>query len=93
VSENVVRRRILAVKIQKVAEGYRIIHSEEFRSLCSLFDIYADKMNEDEMGGFCSMHSVNEKCLQNWNHMAYFMLLWMKYQEEIVKDCHIYFRI
>jgi hypothetical protein len=61
--------------IQKLAEACNIIHSKEFCSLFSLFDIYADKMNEGEMGGLCKMHSVTKKCLQNCNHMEYFMLL------------------
>lgn len=73
--ENVVPRRTFSVKIQKVSGSFRIIHCEEFRCLCSLSDIYADKVNEGEMGGLYSMHNENEKCVQNCNHVAYIMLL------------------
>jgi hypothetical protein len=75
VSENKVPRRILAVKIQKLRGSCRIMYSDEFPRLYSLSYIYADKMNEGEMGGLCSMNSINENCAQNCNHMTYFMLL------------------
>jgi hypothetical protein len=72
---NVVPRRIFQFTIKKLTGSCRIIHNEEFRCLCSPSDIYADKINEGEMGGFCSMHSVHEKCVQSRNNMAYFMIL------------------
>jgi hypothetical protein len=61
---NRVLRRIFGPKIEEVARGWRRLHIEE---LCNFLRFtkcyYGDQIKEDEMGGACSTHGRDEKCV------------------------------
>jgi hypothetical protein len=59
VTENRVLRRIFGPKKGEVAGGWRRLQNEEHHNLYTSPNI----IREDKMGGTCSMHRRDEKCI------------------------------
>jgi hypothetical protein len=51
---------------EQVAGGWRKLHSEELHNLYSSTN-NGHQIKEDEMGGACSAHRNDEKCLSNFS--------------------------
>jgi len=60
VFENRALRRIFGPEREKVGGAWRRLHNE----LHNLYVSPNDQIKEDEMGGACSTHGKNEKCIQ-----------------------------
>jgi hypothetical protein len=57
VFENRLLRRILGPKREEVAGGWRRLHDEV---------LHNDQVKENKMGGACSTHGKDEKCMAFW---------------------------
>jgi hypothetical protein len=64
VFENRVLRRISGPKRGGMIGEWKEFHNEELHSL--YFSSNNDQLKEDEMGGACSTHVGDEKCVYNF---------------------------
>jgi hypothetical protein len=53
-----------------VAGGWRRLHNEELRNLLDSPGIRVIKEEESEVGGICSTHGRDEKCIRNFSRKA-----------------------
>jgi hypothetical protein len=67
VFENRVLRRIFGSKREEVVGGWRRLHNEELHNLYTSPNIIGgDQIKEDDMGGECSTHEGDGKCIQDF---------------------------
>jgi hypothetical protein len=67
VFENRVLRIIFRFKNEETVEGCIRLNNEEFSITCTLHQILLGlryQIKEDEVGGTCSTHGTDEKCIQ-----------------------------
>jgi len=53
-------------EMEELAGGWRRLHSEELHNLYASSHNISNQVKEDEMGGACSTHEKDEKCVQNF---------------------------
>jgi hypothetical protein len=62
-------RKISGPEREEVAEWTKL-HNEELHNVCSPTYYFGDQIKEYEMGGACSAHGRDEKCVQNVGQKA-----------------------
>jgi hypothetical protein len=60
-------RRMFGPKRDEVIGEWRRLHNEELYDLyCSPDIISGDQIKKNDMGGACSMHGTQERCIQSF---------------------------
>jgi hypothetical protein len=62
--KRVLRRRIVRLKKDEVVGGWRKLHYGKVHNFCASPRYSGDKI-KNKMGGACSTHGRDEKCVQN----------------------------